>query len=337
MGLVRVENLTKEFGRVTAVNDINLTVGNGEFLVLLGPSGCGKSTLLRMIAGLEFPTYGSIIIGEKDVTRVIPKERDISMVFQNYALYPHMTIGENIKFPLESRGYKKNEIEQKLKWASELLKISDLLDRKPVETSGGQRQRTALARALVRDPAAFLMDEPLSNLDAKLRHSAREEIRQFQNQVKITTIYVTHDQVEAMGLGDRIVIMEDGIIKQMGTPKEIYDKPANLFVAKFIGSPAMNIIDKDNLYLGFRPENLEPEQIFKYSKDDSFKLELHVNRVEFLGNDTLIYCSSDLTNEVITAKIVSNDNLNLIEGKKYNFYVQSNNVFKYSKETKDLV
>ena len=289
MGLVRVENLTKEFGRVTAVNDINLTVGNGEFLVLLGPSGCGKSTLLRMIAGLEFPTYGSIIIGEKDVTRVIPKERDISMVFQNYALYPHMTIGENIKFPLESRGYKKNEIEQKLKWASELLKISDLLDRKPVETSGGQRQRTALARALVRDPAAFLMDEPLSNLDAKLRHSAREEIRQFQNQVKITTIYVTHDQVEAMGLGDRIVIMEDGIIKQMGTPKEIYDKPANLFVAKFIGSPAMNIIDKDNLYLGFRPENLEPEQIFKYSKDDSFKLELHVNRVEFLGNDTLIY------------------------------------------------
>ena len=337
MGLVRVENLTKEFGRVIAVNDINLTVGNGEFLVLLGPSGCGKSTLLRMIAGLEFPTYGSIIIGEKDVTRVIPKERDISMVFQNYALYPHMTIGENIKFPLESRGYKKNEIEQKLKWASQLLKISDLLDRKPVETSGGQRQRTALARALVRDPAAFLMDEPLSNLDAKLRHSAREEIRQFQNQVKITTIYVTHDQVEAMGLGDRIVIMEDGIIKQMGTPKEIYDKPANLFVAKFIGSPAMNIIDKDNLYLGFRPENLEPEQIFKYSKDDSFKLELHVNRVEFLGNDTLIYCSSDLTNEVITAKIVSNDNLNLIEGKKYNFYVQSNNVFKYSKETKDLV
>ena len=337
MGLVRVENLTKEFGRVIAVNDINLTVGNGEFLVLLGPSGCGKSTLLRMIAGLEFPTYGSIIIGEKDVTRVIPKERDISMVFQNYALYPHMTIGENIKFPLESRGYKKNEIEQKLKWASELLKISDLLDRKPVETSGGQRQRTALARALVRDPAAFLMDEPLSNLDAKLRHSAREEIRQFQNQVKITTIYVTHDQVEAMGLGDRIVIMEDGIIKQMGTPKEIYDKPANLFVAKFIGSPAMNIIDKDNLYLGFRPENLEPEQIFKYSKDESFKLELHVNRVEFLGNDTLIYCSSDLTNEVITAKIVSNDNLNLIEGKKYNFYVQSNNVFKYSKETKDLV
>ena len=337
MGLVKVENLTKEFGQVTAVNDINLTVGDGEFLVLLGPSGCGKSTLLRMIAGLEFPTYGKIMIGENDVTRVIPKERDISMVFQNYALYPHMTIGENIKFPLESRSYKKNEIEQKLKWASELLKISDLLDRKPVETSGGQRQRTALARALVRDPAAFLMDEPLSNLDAKLRHSAREEIRQFQNQVKITTIYVTHDQVEAMGLGDRIVIMEDGIIKQMGTPKEIYEKPANLFVAKFIGSPAMNVIDKDNLFIGFRPENLEPEEIFKASKDNSFKLELHVNRIEFLGNDTLIYCSSDLTNEVITSKIISTDNLNMTEGKKYNFYVESNNIFKYSKETKDLV
>ena len=161
-----------------------------------------------------------------------------------------------------SRVYRKKEINEKLKWASDLLKISDLLDRKPRETSGGQRQRTALARALVRDPEAFLMDEPLSNLDAKLRHSAREEIRQFQNEVKITTIYVTHDQIEAMGLGDRIVIMEDGIIKQMGTPKEIYDKPANLFVAKFIGSPAMNIIEKDNLYIGFRPENLEPEELF---------------------------------------------------------------------------
>tara|TARA_B100001093_G_C26851733_1_gene1025464 strand:+ start:810 stop:1823 length:1014 start_codon:yes stop_codon:yes gene_type:complete len=337
MGSVVVENLSKEFGKVRAVNNINLKVNDGEFLVLLGPSGCGKSTLLRMISGLEFPTYGKIIIGNKDVTRVIPKERDISMVFQNYALYPHMTIGENIRFPLVSRGYKKREIEEKVKWASELLKISELMDRKPVETSGGQRQRTALARALVRDPSAFLMDEPLSNLDAKLRHSAREEIRQFQNQVKITTIYVTHDQIEAMGLGDRIVIMENGIIKQMGTPKEIYDKPANLFVAKFIGSPAMNIIDKDNLYVGFRPENLEPENIFKGIKDNSFKLDLNVNRIEFLGNDTLIYCSSELTNEIITSKIISNENLNMSEGKRYNFYVESKNIFKYSKETEELV
>ena len=337
MGSVVVENLSKEFGKVRAVNNINLKVKDGEFLVLLGPSGCGKSTLLRMISGLEFPTYGKIIIGNKDVTRVIPKERDISMVFQNYALYPHMTIGENIRFPLVSRGYKKREIEEKVKWASELLKISELMDRKPVETSGGQRQRTALARALVRDPSAFLMDEPLSNLDAKLRHSAREEIRQFQNQVKITTIYVTHDQIEAMGLGDRIVIMENGIIKQMGTPKEIYDEPANLFVAKFIGSPAMNIIDKDNLYVGFRPENLEPENIFKGIKGNSFKLDLNVNRIEFLGNDTLIYCSSELTNEIITSKIISNENLNMSEGKRYNFYVESKNIFKYSKETEELV
>ena len=337
MGSVVVENLSKEFGKVRAVNNINLKVNDGEFLVLLGPSGCGKSTLLRMISGLEFPTYGKIIIGNKDVTRVIPKERDISMVFQNYALYPHMTIGENIRFPLVSRGYKKREIEEKVKWASELLKISELMDRKPVETSGGQRQRTALARALVRDPSAFLMDEPLSNLDAKLRHSAREEIRQFQNQVKITTIYVTHDQIEAMGLGDRIVIMENGIIKQMGTPKEIYDKPANLFVAKFIGSPAMNIIDKDNLYVGFRPENLEPENIFKGKKDNSFKLDLNVNRIEFLGNDTLIYCSSELTNEISTSKLISNENLNMAEGKRYNFYVESKNIFKYSKETEELV
>ena len=337
MASVSVENLTKEFGSVKAVNDINLQVKDGEFLVLLGPSGCGKSTLLRMISGLEFPTYGKILISNKDVTRTIPKDRNISMVFQNYALYPHMTIGENIEFPLVSRGYKKEEINEKLKWASDLLKISDLLDRKPRETSGGQRQRTALARALVRDPEAFLMDEPLSNLDAKLRHSAREEIRQFQNEVKITTIYVTHDQIEAMGLGDRIVIMEDGIIKQMGTPKEIYDKPANLFVAKFIGSPAMNIIEKDNLYIGFRPENLEPEELFKGSKDSAFKLNINVNRVEFLGNDTLIYCSSELTNEIVTAKIISDENLNIHAGKNYTFFVDQKSIFKYSKDTEQLV
>ena len=200
MGSVVLNNVTKDFGTVRAVNDINLSINDGEFLVLLGPSGCGKSSLLRTISGLEFPTHGRIIIGGKDVTRTIPKDRDISMVFQNYALYPHMTIGENIEFPLVSRGYGKSERKEKIKWASQLLKISDLLDRKPRETSGGQRQRTALARALVRNPQAFLMDEPLSNLDAKLRHSSREEIRQFQNEVKITTIYVTHDQVEAMGL-----------------------------------------------------------------------------------------------------------------------------------------
>ena len=337
MASVVVENLTKEFGEVKAVNDINLRVNDGEFLVLLGPSGCGKSTLLRMISGLEFPTYGKILIGDNDVTRTIPKDRNISMVFQNYALYPHMTIGENIKFPLESRGYNKSEIDEKVEWASTLLKISDLLDRKPRETSGGQRQRTALARALVRDPDAFLMDEPLSNLDAKLRHSAREEIRQFQNQVKITTIYVTHDQIEAMGLGDRIIIMEDGIIKQIGTPKEIYEKPDNLFVAKFIGSPAMNILSKQDYYIGFRPENLEIEEIFKGSKDDAFKIELNVNRVEFLGNDTLIYCSSDLTDEVITSKIISNEKLNIQAGNKYKFFVDNKSIFKYSKDTEKLI
>ncbi len=337
MASVVVENLTKEFGNIKAVDDINLKVKDGEFLVLLGPSGCGKSTLLRMISGLEFPTYGKVIIGDNDVTRTIPKDRNISMVFQNYALYPHMTIGENIEFPLVSRGYSKEETKDKVKWASDLLKISDLLNRKPRETSGGQRQRTALARALVRDPMAFLMDEPLSNLDAKLRHSAREEIRQFQNQVKITTIYVTHDQIEAMGLGDRIVIMENGIIKQVGTPKEIYEKPANLFVARFIGSPAMNIIDfKENL-VGFRPENLEPEEKFKGSKDNSFKIDLEVKRVEFLGNDTLIYCQSDLTQDIITSKVISDNSLKINSGNKYKFYVQNHNIFKYRKDTESLI
>ena len=337
MASVIVENLTKEFGSVKAVNDINLQVNDGEFLVLLGPSGCGKSTLLRMISGLEFPTYGKIIIGNSDVTRTIPKDRNISMVFQNYALYPHMTIGENIEFPLESRGYSKEETKEKVKWASDLLKISDLLNRKPRETSGGQRQRTALARALVRDPMAFLMDEPLSNLDAKLRHSAREEIRQFQNEVKITTIYVTHDQIEAMGLGDRIVIMENGIIKQVGTPKEIYERPANLFVAKFIGSPAMNIIDfKENL-VGFRPENLVPDEKFNGNKDKSFNIELEVKRVEFLGNDTLIYCQSDLTQDIITSKIISDNFLKMKTGNKYKFYVENQNIFKYAKDTENLI
>ena len=336
MASVSVENLTKEFGSVKAVDDINLKVNDGEFLVLLGPSGCGKSTLLRMISGLEFPTYGKIIIGNNDVTRTIPKDRNISMVFQNYALYPHMTIGENIEFPLISRGYSKEETKKKVKWASELLKISDLLNRKPRETSGGQRQRTALARALVRDPMAFLMDEPLSNLDAKLRHSAREEIRQFQNEVKITTVYVTHDQIEAMGLGDRIVIMENGIIKQVGTPKEIYEKPANLFVARFIGSPAMNIIDLKESLVGFRPENLEPEEKFNGNKDNSFKIDLEVKRVEFLGNDTLIYCQSDLTQDIITSKIISDNNLKMKSGNKYKFYVENQNIFKYSKDTESL-
>ena len=337
MSLVSIENLTKEFGKVKAVNDINLKVNEGEFLVLLGPSGCGKSTLLRMIAGLEFPTYGKIIIGEKDVTRVIPKDRNVSMVFQNYALYPHMSIGENIAFPLISRGYDKVQVKEKVKWASNLLEISDLLDRKPRETSGGQRQRTALARALVRDPEVFLMDEPLSNLDAKLRHTAREEIRQFQNQVKISTIYVTHDQIEAMGLGDKIVIMENGIIQQIGTPKEIYEKPNNIFVAKFIGSPAMNIIDNEKEYLGFRPENLELDELYKGSKDNSFSIDLHINRIEFLGNDTLIYCSSNISSKIITSKIISNDNLKIKSGNKYKFFVDSKNLYKFSKETEELL
>lgn len=337
MSIVKIENLTKEFGKVKAVNNISLKVNEGEFLVLLGPSGCGKSTLLRMIAGLEFPTYGKIIIGEKDVTRVIPKDRNVSMVFQNYALYPHMSIGENIAFPLISRGYDKVQVKEKVKWASNLLEISDLLDRKPRETSGGQRQRTALARALVRNPEVFLMDEPLSNLDAKLRHTAREEIRQFQNEVKISTIYVTHDQIEAMGLGDKIVIMENGIIQQIGTPKEIYEKPNNIFVAKFIGSPAMNIIDNEKEYLGFRPENLELDELYKGSKDNSFSIDLHINRIEFLGNDTLIYCSSNISSKIITSKIISNDNLKIKSGNKYKFFVDSKNLYKFSKETEELL
>src|SRR5690606_31663413 len=215
-------------------------------------------TLLRMIAGLEAPTAGDIIIGDRVVTRLHPKDRNIAMVFQNYALYPHLSVYENIAFPLRVRGDKSAEVDKKVRWAAGLVGIDKLLDRKPRHTSGGQRQRTALARSLVRDPDVFLLDEPLSNLDAKLRHSAREELRSFQERVGLTSIYVTHDQVEAMGLGDRIVIMSGGVIRQIGTPEEIYQAPADSFVATFVGSPPMNLVPHGAQSIGFRPENLLP-------------------------------------------------------------------------------
>ncbi len=243
MAEVKLNNLTKRWGDFVGVDNQSLQIQDKEFLVLLGPSGCGKTTTMRMIAGLEDPTDGEIWIGDRMVNDDLPKDRDIAMVFQNYGLYPHMTIFDNIAYPLKVRGTPKNEIEPRVQRAAEQVELVDFLHRKPKALSGGQRQRVALARAIVRTPKVFLMDEPLSNLDAKLRVTMRAELKHLSRELKITTIYVTHDQIEAMTLADRVAVMKNGIIQQLGTPDEIYNDPANLFVAGFIGSPAMNLIN----------------------------------------------------------------------------------------------
>src|ERR671911_1193421 len=242
--VVEVRNLRKQFdgGRVHALDGIDLATTEGEYLVLLGPSGCGKTTLLRTIAGLEQPTEGDVLIGGEVVNGLPPRLRRIAMVFQSYALYPHKTVLDNIVFPLKATQLDKAERERKAQWAADLLGIQDLLRRRPRQLSGGERQRVALARALVREPAVFLLDEPLSNLDAKLRASARDELKRFQQRVATTTIYVTHDQAEAMGLGDRIAVLADGRVRQLGPPVEVYDNPADTFVATFLGAPPMNLV-----------------------------------------------------------------------------------------------
>ena len=241
---IEIENLRKEFaGDVVAVDDLSLEVAEGEFMVLVGPSGCGKSTTLRMVAGLEEATAGTIRIGGRDVTALPPRKRDIAMVFQSYALYAHMSVRDNIGFGLKMAGVPKPQIADKVAEAAEILGMTDLLDRKPRQLSGGQRQRVAMGRAIVREPAAFLMDEPLSNLDAKLRVEMRGEITSLQRRIGTPTLYVTHDQTEAMTMGDRVAILREGVLEQLGTPAELYDRPGNMFVASFIGSPAMNLIE----------------------------------------------------------------------------------------------
>jgi len=242
MADIRLINLSKRWGPVSAVADVNLDIADGEFVVFLGPSGCGKTTTMRMIAGLESVSEGEIRIGGKLVNTLEPKDRDISMVFQSYGLYPNLTVYENIRFPLRVRKVPADQHHARVMKASEMVELGPYLDRRPANLSGGQRQRVALARAIVREPNAFLMDEPLSNLDAKLRVSTRAQIKNLHHTLKTTTIYVTHDQIEAMTLADRVVVMSHGLVQQVGTPTEIYDRPANTFVAGFIGSPAMNLV-----------------------------------------------------------------------------------------------
>jgi multiple sugar transport system ATP-binding protein len=284
MASVEIRHVSKAFGEYRAVNDVEIAAEDGKFLVLLGPSGCGKTTLLRMIAGLDRPTSGDIVIGDRIATTLHPKDRNIAMVFQNYALYPHLTIFENIAFPLRVRH--EPDINARVHKAAQLVGIDHLLQRKPRQMSGGERQRTALARSLVRNPDVFLLDEPLSNLDAKLRNSAREELRQFQDRVGGTSIYVTHDQTEAMGLGDRIVVMEKGNVRQIGTPEDIYLRPADTFVASFIGSPPMNLVETDKGILGFRPEIFLPETELA---GPLLRLRWTITRMEYLGGERLVY------------------------------------------------
>lgn len=242
---VTLKNVTKKFGKVTAVDDLSLRIEDKEFMVLLGPSGCGKTTTLRIIAGLETPDSGDIYIGDNLVNDLPPKDRNVAMVFQSYAIYPYMSVFDNIAFPLKIRKTPKKEINERVCNVANLLRIEELLNRKPKELSGGERQRAALGRAIIREPDIFLMDEPLSNLDAKLRVHMRAELKKLHEKVKATTIYVTHDQLEAMSMGDRIAILDRGVLQQVGTPHEVYERPTNIFVAGFVGSPAMNMIEGD--------------------------------------------------------------------------------------------
>jgi multiple sugar transport system ATP-binding protein len=288
MAVVTTRNLTKVFkeGELGAVNNVNLETREGEFLVFLGPSGSGKTTLLRMIAGLETPTAGEILIGGNVVNDLTPRERRIAMVFQSYALYPHLTVYKNIAFPLKAQNVPKALHQQKVEWAASLLGIGALLNRKPRELSGGERQRVALARAIVREPSVFLLDEPLSNLDAKLRLAAREELERFHRRVGTTTIYVTHDQVEAMAMGDRIMVLDKGVVRQIGSPQEVYDDPADTFVATFLGSPPMNLIENNGVIVGFRPEHFRLADEIKDSAKVTFKFR--VENAEYLGAEFIL-------------------------------------------------
>ncbi|MBZ5604758.1 MAG: ABC transporter ATP-binding protein [Acidobacteriia bacterium] len=283
---LELTSITKRFGSREAVSGVSLTAGDGEFIVLLGPSGCGKSTLLRMIAGLEAPDSGSIRLAGRDITQVEARDRDIAMVFQSYALYPHMTIAQNIGYPLRVRKQPAAQIAEEVRKVAARLGLSALLDNRPRQLSGGERQRVALARAIIRRPKAFLMDEPLSNLDARLRVEMRAELKHLQHELRTVTVYVTHDQAEAMTLAHRIAVMRDGKIQQYDTPSCVYHQPANTFVAQFVGSPSMNLVEKSGEILGIRPEDVELSLV-----DQPGWSPARVYVTEEMGNETIVVLS----------------------------------------------
>ncbi|WEK06652.1 MAG: sn-glycerol-3-phosphate ABC transporter ATP-binding protein UgpC [Candidatus Devosia phytovorans] len=316
MAQIRLKNVSKRWANFVGVDNFNLDIADQEFLVLLGPSGCGKTTTMRMIAGLEDTTEGEIWIGDRLVNKLEPKDRDISMVFQSYGLYPNMTVYENIRFPLKVRKVPQEQHHERVMAASKMVELDDFLQRRPAALSGGQRQRVALARAIVREPNAFLMDEPLSNLDAKLRVSTRAQIKNLHHTLKRTTIYVTHDQIEAMTLADRVVVMNKGLVQQVGTPMEIYDRPANTFVASFIGSPAMNLI-KGTIESGtFSGEGIRVEGLAMSARgpvtlgfraedatlaETGGQIEAPIYTVELLGEATMI--SMRVGGELVSIKV----------------------------------
>jgi multiple sugar transport system ATP-binding protein len=344
MSSLKINNLTRKYGNVNALDNFSLEVNSGEFMVLLGPSGCGKTTVVRCIAGLAKPNTGQIYIGDQLVNQLAPKDRDVAMVFQNYALYPHMNVYENIAFPLKMRKVSKQEIKDKVGNIAQLLGIENFLNRKPKELSGGQMQRVALGRALVREPKIFLMDEPLSNLDAKLRTYMRTEIKKLQRKIGITTLYITHDQIEAMSMADKIAVMNSGLVQQIGTAEQIYNKPANIFVADFVGSPSMNFLNckvtenddynkglelnstclvfpinklpfklysKKNIVIGIRPRDI----LFLDNEDfNGIKIKGKISFTELLGDNSLAEIKIGIDNSV---KVTNTDpNFDLTVGKQ---------------------
>jgi multiple sugar transport system ATP-binding protein len=323
VGEIVLDHVTKDYGNgVLAVNDVSLTIGEGEFMVLVGPSGCGKTTLLRSIGGLEKITHGRILIGDRDVTRSEPAARDLAMVFQNYALYPHMTVGKNLGYGLRVRKVPKKERQERVETVAKLLGLEELLDRRPGQLSGGQQQRVAMGRAIVREPEAFLMDEPLSNLDAKLRVGMRTSLQQLHHRLGTTTVYVTHDQVEAMTLGQRVAVMRDGKVQQVDAPQRLYEEPVNTFVAAFIGSPSMNLVEatlsgdsvsfggftipldrerrprfaESRVILGIRPEVFEDAA---FAPGGLPQIDVQVDVLEELGSDSHVFFAVDAEQVVI--------------------------------------
>ncbi|MBC8547099.1 sn-glycerol-3-phosphate ABC transporter ATP-binding protein UgpC [Clostridiaceae bacterium NSJ-31] len=367
MANISLKNIYKVYpGDVTAVENFNLEIADKEFIILVGPSGCGKSTTLRMIAGLEEISKGELRIGDRLVNDVPPKDRDIAMVFQNYALYPHMTVFKNMAFGLELRKVPKEEIKRKVQEAARILDIEHLLGRKPRALSGGQRQRVALGRAMVRNPAVFLLDEPLSNLDAKLRTSMRTEITKLHKRLGTTFVYVTHDQTEAMTMGDRIVVMKDGLIQQVDTPQNLYEKPCNLFVAGFIGSPQMNFIDcvlnkkgeefvasfseydipipqgkaepevlerylGKPVVIGVRPENIHDEPAFLQSADKRSLVDARVDLAEMMGSEIYLYL--DCSGKKLIAKVPSRSTAKTDDRLQVALDVQRMHLFEKESET----
>jgi len=345
MSFLELKNITKIYPNGTkAINETSLNIEHGEFMVFVGPSGCGKSTLLRMVAGLEDITEGEIDLDGKTINKIDPSERDVAMVFQNYALYPHMNVYKNLSYGLKNRGESKEKIDNKVKEVAELLEIKEYLQRKPAQLSGGQRQRVAMGRAIVRNPKVFLFDEPLSNLDAKLRGQVRIEIKKLQQSMNVTSVFVTHDQVEAMTLGDRLAVINEGVIEQIGTPIEVYEKPESKFVAEFIGSPQMNFIngtiknnyfetkglklkinlniDNANVNLGFRAEDLE-------IKEDG-EISLNIDIIEKLGSDSIIY-GSNKNGESICYKESGNTKLGI--GENINVSINADNIHVFDEKT----